>query len=61
MCEEITGNKMNCIYNEKNRVGDHLWYISDISKFRSHYPAWEYKYNLLDTLNQIFHHLKAQL
>jgi CDP-paratose 2-epimerase len=53
LCEEITGNKMNYSYSETNRVGDHIWYISDISKFRSHYPKWEYKYDIKDILRAI--------
>ena len=27
------------------RMGDHIWYISDTAKFRSHYPKWKQKYN----------------
>ena len=27
----------------KNRVGDHIWYISDINKFKDHYPQWKPK------------------
>ena len=54
ICEEITGNKMNYSYSEDNRIGDHIWYVSDVSKFKSHYPEWSYKYNLRDILEQIF-------
>lgn len=54
LCEEITGNKMNYNYDDQNRVGDHIWYISDISKFKLHYPNWNQKYNVADILNQIF-------
>jgi len=50
LCEEISGKKMNYSYNPVNRVGDHIWYISDISKFRQHYPDWEYRYDLKSIL-----------
>lgn len=33
-------------YIDEPRKGDHQWYISDVSKFKSHYPEWDYKYNL---------------
>ena len=33
-------------YVDEARKGDHIWYISDVSKFKSHYPEWDYKYNL---------------
>ena len=54
ICEKITGNKMNFSYAEDNRIGDHIWYISDVSKFQSHYPDWSYKFNLNDILEQIY-------
>ena len=57
VCEEITGNKMNIGYSDTNRIGDHIWYISDVGKFKSHYADWEFKYGLHDTLYQIFNSL----
>lgn len=57
VCEEITGNKMNYSYSETNRIGDHIWYISDVDKFKQHYPDWQFKYDLKDTLTQIFDEL----
>lgn len=53
MCEKIAGKKMNYSYNETNRIGDHIWYISDLSKFQSHYPDWKWTYDLERTLVQI--------
>jgi len=53
LCEKITGKKMNYSYSETNRIGDHIWYISDLSKFKSHFPDWDWKYNLTDILTQI--------
>ena len=61
LCEEITGNKMNYTYSETNRIGDHIWYISDMSKFKAHYPEWTWKYNLQDTLTQMFDQMKARV
>ena len=28
-------------YTKKNRVGDHIWYISDTTKFKKDYPKWK--------------------
>jgi len=53
MCEMISGNKMNYSYSEENRVGDHIWWVSDVSKFKNHYPEWTWKYDLKDILEQI--------
>lgn len=49
-CEKISGNKMNYSYAETNRIGDHIWYVSDVSKFKQHYPDWNYKFDLDATL-----------
>jgi CDP-paratose 2-epimerase len=53
MCQEITGKPMNYSYSEDNRIGDHIWYVSDLSKFKAHYPEWNWKYDLNDILTQI--------
>lgn len=58
LCEEITGKKMNYSYSETNRIGDHIWYVSDVSKFRAHYPKWEYKYDISGILRDIYHSLQ---
>jgi len=51
--EKITGKKANIEYSNDNRSGDHIWYISDVSKFKKHYPKWDYKYGIDDILEQI--------
>jgi len=61
MCEEITGNKMNYEYSNTNRIGDHIWYISDLSKFQNHYPEWEQKYNISKILEDIYTGLSSRL
>ncbi len=54
LCEDITGKRMNYSYTENNRIGDHIWWISDVSKFKAHYPEWEYKYGIKEILVEIF-------
>jgi len=54
ICEEITGNKMNYTYSETNRVGDHIWWISDNGRFQEHYPNWKMKYNVRQILEEIY-------
>jgi CDP-paratose 2-epimerase len=60
ICEKIVGKKMNYTYSETNRIGDHIWWISDVSKFKEHYPNWQYKYNLQDILIQIYEELSKR-
>jgi CDP-paratose 2-epimerase len=54
LCEEIAGKKLAWQYTETNRIGDHIWYVSDVNKFRAHYPQWSYQYNLRDILQVIY-------
>jgi CDP-paratose 2-epimerase len=53
-CEAIAERKINSSYVETNRIGDHIWWISDINKFQSHYPSWELTYTVKDILQEIF-------
>ncbi len=52
--EELSGNRLDYSYLEENRIGDHIWYISDVRKFQSHYPEWSYQYSIEDILKEIF-------
>ena len=53
MSEKIAGKKLSYTYAEDNRIGDHIWWISDVRKFQSHYPEWKYKYNIKNILEEI--------
>jgi CDP-paratose 2-epimerase len=55
-CEAITGKKLNWSYEESSRIGDHIWWISDIQKFKKHYPEWNLTYTIQDILEEIFAH-----
>ncbi len=39
--------------SNENRIGDHIWYISDLTKFKSHYPEWDITITLEDTIKQM--------
>ncbi|HTQ65120.1 MAG TPA: NAD-dependent epimerase/dehydratase family protein [Puia sp.] len=61
ICEEITGNKLSYSYSDTNRIGDHIWYISDVRKFKNQYPGWNFTYDIKQTLEEIFNGLKKRL
>lgn len=61
LCEEISGNKINYSYLENNRLGDHIWYVSDLRKFKHHYPEWNWQYDLQQTLVQIHDSMAQRL
>ncbi len=52
--ERLSGNKLDYTYVEDNRIGDHIWYISDVRKFQNHYPDWSYKHSIEDILEEIY-------
>jgi len=54
LCEDITGRQMRWTYSAQNRVGDHVWWISDISRFRGHYPDWRLQYDVRAILGEIY-------
>ena len=54
LCEDIAGKKLKLNYDPQNRTGDHIWYVSDVRKFRSDYPEWEYSYDLNAILKEIY-------
>ena len=43
--EAIVDKTAKITYVDVPRIGDHIWYISDVSKFQSHYPNWQYTYD----------------
>jgi CDP-paratose 2-epimerase len=51
--EALTGQKMNWVYSDDNRSGDHIWWISDVRRFRSHYPGWKLTYDINMTISEI--------
>ncbi len=53
LCEKISGKKLKYTCSGQNRSGDHIWYISNCAKFKSHYPSWKQHYDLNDILKEI--------
>jgi CDP-paratose 2-epimerase len=52
--EEIAKEKLTREYVEANRRGDHRWWVSDVSKFQSHYPKWKHTYGIEATIREIY-------
>lgn len=53
MIEEIGGYQLNYSTSDEARKGDHICYISDLSKLRSHYPEWNITISLRDMLKNM--------
>jgi CDP-paratose 2-epimerase len=53
LSEQISGRKLQWTYVEDNRIGDHIWWVSDVRKFQRDYPAWKYQFDLERILREI--------
>jgi len=51
--ERLSGRKLEWTYSDDNRVGDHIWYVSDVRRFQSHYPDWRFTYDLYAIMTEI--------
>lgn len=51
--EKISGKRLDYRLSEENRVGDHIWWISDTRKFKQHYPGWQQKYGIEDIIGEM--------
>jgi CDP-paratose 2-epimerase len=49
----ISGKPMHSEYVDQNRQGDHICYISNLDKMRTHYPGWDITKDLTMTFNEI--------
>jgi CDP-paratose 2-epimerase len=53
LVEKLTGKPMKQAYVDKNRIGDHICYYSDLRKMKSHYPQWDITKSLPQTMAEI--------
>jgi CDP-paratose 2-epimerase len=54
-------NWSNYTQSEQNRIGDHIWYISDLTKFKTHYPNWNITIDLEETIRQMVKFEKSKI
>jgi CDP-paratose 2-epimerase len=53
LVQEVTGEEMTTTYSDANRVGDHVWWISDNGRFAAHYPGWRQAYDVRAITEQL--------
>jgi len=53
IAEELCGKKLNYTLSDDARVGDHIWWVSDVRKFQNHFPNWKYSRSLHDIMQEI--------
>ena len=52
-CERIAGRELDWTLSDDNRIGDHMWWISDLQEFRNDYPDWKLEYDVEAILREI--------
>lgn len=55
MVEAVSGRKFNSSYHGDNRIGDHIWYVSDLTRFQTHFPGWKPVYDCEKIIGEIYH------
>lgn len=58
---QLTGRPVPTRYEDVPRVGDHQVYISNLAKFRSHYPDWDLTLDLDDIVDDVLRTLRATM
>jgi CDP-paratose 2-epimerase len=53
-CERITGKQLNWALSDEPRIGDHRWYVSDLSEFERDYPSWSLSFTMDEILEDIY-------
>lgn len=53
IAQGVTGHELKWTYQEDNRIGDHIWWIGDLTKFQTHYPEWSLRYDIPAIIKEI--------
>ena len=53
ICERIADRQLATEYVPQNRVGDHIWYVSDLARFKTRYPEWRIRWDVPRILREI--------
>jgi CDP-paratose 2-epimerase len=59
LCQQIAGKQLDFDVSDQARIGDHRWWISDLSEFQRDYPGFELGYGIEEVLGEI-HDVNAE-
>ena len=54
LAEEIAGRRLTVSYDPRARVGDHIWYVSNVGRFQRRYPQWRPRVTVRRELEEIY-------
>ena len=55
-CQRIAGRELDYTLSDEARIGDHRWWISDLTDFKRDYPGWDITFGIEDVLQEIHDH-----
>ena len=61
LVEDISKIKIQKKFLKENRTGDHIWYISNLNKFKKDYPNWKQRYNTKKIIKQLVDRVKKDV
>ena len=61
LVEDISKIKIQKKFLKENRTGDHIWYISNLNKFKKDYPNWKQRYNTRKIIKQLVDRVKKDV
>jgi CDP-paratose 2-epimerase len=53
MVSSLAGRELRLEHSEVARRGDHVWWISDVRRFRGHFPGWRPRFDLPAMLREM--------
>jgi CDP-paratose 2-epimerase len=53
LCERVADRELDYELSDEARIGDHMWWISDLDEFRKDYPEWTPRYDLERIVREI--------
>jgi CDP-paratose 2-epimerase len=60
LCQRVAGRELDYEISDRNRIGDHRWYISDMAEFERDHPGYAPTFGIEDVLREI-HDANAEL
>jgi CDP-paratose 2-epimerase len=52
--QRISSTELRWTYADESRIGDHVWWIGNVNRFRSHYTGWRQSYTIHDILRESY-------
>lgn len=53
LIEQVANTRIRYTYDERNRIGDHICYISDLTKLKTHFPTWDISVSITEMIEEM--------